>query len=178
MIEGKKVNLRLAREEEIPLFVSLANRMADVGEFWPHWLIKESQQLERFRKDNFWGEDSGKFHIVDKTDTFVGTITFFQSFMFIDGFEIAYRILRPEDRGKGYMSEALNLFVSYMFEIRPINRFLLRIFPENEPSKKLAEKCGFKYEGTLRQAMFHKGKFMDISLFGLIREDWEKLPRF
>ncbi len=174
MIEGKKINLRMVKEEEIPLFVSLANRMSDVGDFWPHWFIRESQQKERYHKDNFWADDSGKLHIVDKSDKLVGAIMYFQSFTHIDGSEIAYRILRPEDRGKGYMSEALALFVAYVFGIKPVNRFMLRIFPENMPSKKLAEKCGFKYEGTLRQAMFHNGRFMDIDLFGLMRQDWQK----
>ena len=174
MIEGKNINLRLAREEEIPVFVNIVNRISEVGDYWPKLMVTEQQQHERFNKDNFWGEDSGKLHVVDKDDNLVGAIMFFKSFEYTDGYEIAYRILKPEHRGKGYMSDALKTFVSYMFGIKPINRFMLRIFPGNIPSTKIAEKCGFKHEGTLRQAMFHDGKFSDLEIFGLIREDWEK----
>jgi RimJ/RimL family protein N-acetyltransferase len=177
MIKGKKVILRVSREDEIPEEVHLNNKFSDIGDFWPAWFMTESRLRKRFAEDGFWADESGKLIIADKSDKMVGNIMFFKSFQFVDGYEIAYRIFRPEDRGKGYMGEALKLFVSYMFEVKPINRFMLRIFSENIPSRKLAEKCGFKHEGTLREAMFHKGEFYDLEIYSIIRKDWESLKK-
>jgi|GEM_PF-4857916 hypothetical protein len=39
MIEGKKINLRMVKEEEIPLFVSLANRIDMVRVVWTVWRL-------------------------------------------------------------------------------------------------------------------------------------------
>ncbi len=175
MIEGKKVILRTCREEEIPEEVRFNNKLSDIGDFWPPWLITESRLRKRLAEDGFWGDESGKLIIADKSDKMVGNVTFFKSFQYADGYEIAYRIYRHEDRGKGFMSEALRLFVSYMFELKPANRFMLRIFSDNIPSRKLAEKCGFKHEGTFREAMFHKGEFCDVEIYSIIRKDWESL---
>ena len=177
MIEGNKVVLRVSKEEDIPELVQLANKLSDIGEYWPAWLLTETALRKRQHEDGAWGDDSGRMVITDKSDRIAGTINYFKSFQFVDGYELAYRIYRPEDRGKGYMGEALRLFVAYFFRIKPINRMMLRIFPGNTPSKKLAEKCGFKHEGTFRQAMFHNGQFYDLDIFAIIREDWEKLNK-
>ncbi|MFH2037468.1 MAG: GNAT family protein [Candidatus Zixiibacteriota bacterium] len=174
MIEGENINLRLVREDEISPFVNAVNKFSDIGDYWPEWFAIEQQERERFKKNNFWEQDMGKLHVVDKDDNLIGAIMFFKSFLFMEGYEIAYRIINPENRGKGYMSEALQLFVSYLFKVRPINRFYLRIFPDNKPSRRIAEKCGFIHEGTLRQAMFHEGNYIDCVIYGIIREDWEK----
>jgi [ribosomal protein S5]-alanine N-acetyltransferase len=39
------------------------------------------------------------------------------------------------------------------------------------------EKVGMKYEGILRQQMFSKGRFDDMKLYAILREDWENLSK-
>jgi len=46
---------------------------------------------------------------------------------------------------------------------------------ENIGSRKVAEKCGFKYEGLKRQAAYTKGKYEDIELLSLLREECPSL---
>ncbi|MCP6657804.1 GNAT family N-acetyltransferase, partial [Klebsiella pneumoniae] len=75
------------------------------------------------------------------------------------------------DRGKGYMSEALSLFSSFLFESKPIPRLQLTVVVGNESSRKVAEKCGYRYEGTLRKAAFLAGKYVDLELFGLLPDE-------
>jgi len=36
----------------------------------------------------------------------------------------------------------------------------------------LLEKCGFKYEGCLRQHRFHRGKLVDVYMFSVLREEF------
>ena len=43
--------------------------------------------------------------------------------------------------------------------------------PENEASKRLALKCGFKFEGTLRGNIFHHGQNSDSLLYSLLRAE-------
>jgi RimJ/RimL family protein N-acetyltransferase len=69
------------------------------------------------------------------------------------------------------MTEALRLFSAYMFSAKPIARLQVNCFSENIPSRRTAEKCGYTYEGTMRKAVFCKGKFYNLDLFSIMREE-------
>ena len=45
------------------------------------------------------------------------------------------------------------------------------IVPGNVASRRIAEKCGFTYEGRVRGAFFNDGRNHDVDLFGLLRDD-------
>lgn len=84
-------------------------------------------------------------------------------------------IFKKEDRGKGYMSEACEMFIDFLFLSRQIPRLQLCFFEGNEPSIKIGKKMGFTYEGTLRKAAYHRGKFLDVMVYSLLREEWQKM---
>ena len=51
------------------------------------------------------------------------------------------------------------------------------IVPENAPSQRIAEKCGFQLEGTARGALFTGGRSVDVLMYALLRDDprpWHK----
>jgi RimJ/RimL family protein N-acetyltransferase len=45
------------------------------------------------------------------------------------------------------------------------------IVPENAASRRIAEKCGFVLEGTVRGAFFSGGRNKDVLLYSLLRDD-------
>ena len=47
--------------------------------------------------------------------------------------------------------------------------------PSNLPSKKVIDKCGFTYEGTLREYFFRNGKYEDRMYHSILRREWEKI---
>lgn len=47
---------------------------------------------------------------------------------------------------------------------------------ENPASKKVMEKSGMHYEGLLRHYYKTRDGFHDCTLYGIIRNDWEKMP--
>jgi len=69
------------------------------------------------------------------------------------------------------MSEALLLFCAYMFSIRPINRIQVNMMEGNIASERVAIKCGFTYEGTMRKATFNQGEYHNLKLYSLLREE-------
>ena len=70
-----------------------------------------------------------------------------------------------------YVEEALKLFSAYLFELKSINRLEICVFDGNVPSRRIAEKCGYIYEGTMRQAYFARGKYHDLQFFSILREE-------
>ena len=74
---------------------------------------------------------------------------------------------------KGYGGETTRLIVDYVFEALNMNRLHLHVQCDNEKAVKAYQRAGFQMEGTLRQAMYARGKYYDFYVMGILREDWE-----
>ncbi len=173
MLQGKRVCMRTVRESDLELIYRL---MTDVSEKGMYWLIDipaEPAFRRGFAEKGFWSENFGRMLITDKEQAgkIVGEIIYFRNADYRAGYEVGYQVFRREDRGQGYMSEALALLSAFLFESKPIPRLQLTLVAGNEASRKVAEKCGYRYEGTLRKAAFLAGEYVDLEMFGLLRED-------
>ncbi|WP_342511982.1 GNAT family protein [Sporosarcina sp. FSL K6-1522] len=73
--------------------------------------------------------------------------------------------------GKGIANEALEAVVKYGYQHFQLERVEALIEPANLASQKLVEKQGFKREGLLRHYEFTCGKFDDLYMYALIKED-------
>ncbi|ERJ13274.1 GNAT family N-acetyltransferase [Haloplasma contractile] len=173
MIKGKSVDLRVIMEDDINEIFTLTSDLQERGNYWPYNLSSYPQYKKRFNENGFWTDDFGTLLIVNKQGRRVGEITYFKGLWYMPGYEIGYQIYRKEDRGKGYGSEALNLFVDYLFKAKPIQRLEIEVIVDNIGSRKVAEKCGFQLEGLKRKASFSRGVYHDVELLSLIREDWQ-----
>jgi ribosomal-protein-alanine N-acetyltransferase len=76
--------------------------------------------------------------------------------------------------GKGIMSEAFGAVIGYLFNEVGFNRIQSRHDPRNIGSGRVMEKCGLRYEGTLRQADRNNQGICDAVVRAILREDWEK----
>ncbi len=79
---------------------------------------------------------------------------------------------------KGIMTEAVKAVIDFLFAEVGINRIGISHAVKNPGSGRVAQKCGLLYEGTRRE-MFkdHNGVFHDISEYGILRREWEKLKK-
>ena len=87
--------------------------------------------------------------------------------------EIGY-VLSEDCWGKGYMTEAASRIIAYGFEELQLERIQARCFVENEGSSRVMEKVGMSFEGTMRNAMFAKGKFQNLNMYAIVFEDYIK----
>lgn len=175
MLIGKKINLRMIEDKDIPVLLPLMNDLDSRGEYSSVHLHHESKIRKTYSDAGFWENDFGRLLITDKLDRILGAITFFKGACDNEGYEIGYQIYSKEDRKQGYASEALKIFIAYLFDLKPIERLQVCTVKENVASRKTAEKCGFVFEGTMRKAYFARGKYHDLNLFSLMREEYEAL---
>ncbi|MET7981408.1 GNAT family protein [Streptomyces sp. NPDC005281] len=91
---------------------------------------------------------------------------------------IGYWVL-PESRGRQVATRALLLAARYGFTELALHRLELGHAVGHEVSCRVAERCGFRHEGTLRGAMFEAGRhdaFRDVHLHGRLATDPEPAP--
>ncbi|MEK4033442.1 GNAT family protein [Methylocystis sp. IM2] len=73
--------------------------------------------------------------------------------------------------GKGYMTRAVRVACAYIFERQGLHRIEAACLPNNEPSKRLLERVGFRQEGYARAYLNINGAWRDHLLFGLLESD-------
>ncbi len=72
---------------------------------------------------------------------------------------------------RGIMSEALKAVMDFMFDTVEVNRVESRHDPMNPNSGKVMQKCGMKYEGTLRSADRNNQGICDACYYALLRSE-------
>jgi ribosomal-protein-serine acetyltransferase len=83
--------------------------------------------------------------------------------------ELAY-FIDSDFEGKGIISKSLALVIRYGFETLKLNKLYLRAAGDNKASQRVAEKNGFRQEGTLRSDFkTSDGKLIDLIYYGLLR---------
>jgi RimJ/RimL family protein N-acetyltransferase len=145
--------------------MDLSNR----GDYYPLPVTSEPQFIKEFRETGFWTPERGTLLIVDPEDRILGRVQFYPTVSYLSELELGYHIFDRTERGKGIASEALQLLARYLFDTRPVNRLRLVIHTDNLASRRVAEKCSFRHEGTSRGAWFHRGRFQDVEVYALLR---------
>lgn len=170
MIRGKKIALRTVRETDLDELFALVSDIQNRGEFLTGELLSEVDFKNQFHKHGFWGEDEG-FFLICVENKIVGRIGYSRTMPYFNALEVWYAIFDQADRNKGYTTEAVLLMVKHLFSTHKINRLQLVADAMNGASKRVAEKCGFKYEGTARKALFNLGEHRDMDIFSILRDE-------
>ena len=89
--------------------------------------------------------------------------------------EIAY-VVAPAARGRGIASGAVVLLSEWAFARLELQRLQLSIRPDNVASRRVAEKAGYRYEGTLRSSKLIRGTRVDAALYSLLPRDLALAP--
>lgn len=76
-----------------------------------------------------------------------------------------------ECQGKGYGTEAAGLITDYGFSVLGLHKIMLRVFAFNLGAVKSYEKAGFCQEGYLKDEVCIEGRFYDMILMGMIKEE-------
>ena len=82
-------------------------------------------------------------------------------------------IAEPSERGKGYGEEALNLVLKWAFEQINVERVTLDHFSDNKIAASLYEKVGFVREGIMRHGGKKDGKYVDLYLMSMLKEEYQ-----
>lgn len=171
MLKGKSITLRPVHETDLEKLYDFHTDIQNRGEYFPRGILSQPTFRKQFQENGFWGKDDGMLVIVNSADQILGHIEFFKTVNYLDEFELSYQIYDTEQRGKGVMTEAVNLMVRYLFENKQMNRIRLVIHPDNAASRRLAEKCGFTQEGTARGAWYNKGRHNDVEIYSILHDD-------
>ena len=88
-----------------------------------------------------------------------------------DRAEIGYWIGVPY-WGRGYATEAARAIVEHGFEKLGLHRMYAMHFMRNPASGRVLQKIGMRHEGSLRHHLKRWGQYIDVEMYGILRDDW------
>lgn len=86
--------------------------------------------------------------------------------------EIEYCIGAAFQR-RGYATEATQAVIAYGFDRMNLHKVQICTKTINIPSKRVIEKCGFTYEGTLRDYFCMNGTYVGRLYFSILRDEYK-----
>ena len=118
-------------------------------------------------------EDYYRWAIIDKeSKECIGQIAYFLVDSKNHFAEIEYCI-GSEFQCRGLATEATKAVIAFGFEKINLHKVQICTKTINIPSKKVIEKCGFTYEGTLRDYFYFNGEYMGRLFFSILRDEWK-----
>ena len=120
------------------------------------------EQLQEHRQRFEENENAWLFSMLNDEGTPVGHVAIKNADYKLDSAYIGFIVVDPEQRGKGYGKELVNLITKYIFDILKINKVTLYVYAQNIGAIKCYESVGFKQESV------------EISQFNYKKEKWDR----
>jgi RimJ/RimL family protein N-acetyltransferase len=188
---GDRFVLRPVEPSDIPrIEEAKVASLADLHPYmdWSHRISSPAYFLNRVLTQwgsYFRGEDYEMALFDKQTSNFLVYTGFYPSLRLNPyAFEIGYWSSSLH-KGKGLATLATRMQIALIFEYFHGERIEVTCSPHNQASLRVIEKCGFSYEGTLRnfypqgtESMYAAGYVRDrsVQLFALLPEDRPHLP--
>jgi len=169
MLEGKSIRLRVIEKEDLRVVAEWVSNPLFMGEYQElkqETVAELEKMYDRVIPEGKW------FFIIKKDGDKIGYVTHYP----VSGgthTEVGYMVV-PDERNKGYGTEALKIIVDYVFLLKNRVRIQAKTDAENLASRKILEKAGFKLEGTIRKSCFNKGMWRDEVIYSILREEWKE----
>ena len=138
-----------------------------------HKSVHETRAYLRFLLKQYRSGQPGSFviELVEERKV-IGTI----GFMWIQrenrSAEVGYSLSRSY-WNRGIMTEALGGLIAFGFDKLSLNRIEAQHESDNPASGRVMQHVGMKHEGCLRQRVYNKGRYADVDLYAILREDWK-----
>lgn len=172
---GSRVMLREYQSED---FASIRSWVNDAQvtrylstRFWaPQTTVDTQEFLSRMMQSS---HNAFNYVIADAQDgRYIGQLDMFRVDWRLRQGEIGMVIAGAEDRGRGYGTEALELLAAFAFNSLGLERIELEVHMENAAALRCYQKAGFTLEGVKRHAYYNDGRFADLGMMSILREDW------
>src|SRR3954451_22114353 len=175
VLRGERVTLRPADDADPPRFVPWFADMEVtrfLGRRQAVALYQETQFLKSIgesKNDVFWmidadGETVGAtgIHAIDWPNAHATT-------GIVIGAKHKWR--------SGIATAVMRLRTAYAFDELNLRKLMTEVFVENVASRRALEKNGYQTAGTHKQHFFTRGRWHDVWLGEVLREEWERARR-
>jgi RimJ/RimL family protein N-acetyltransferase len=172
MLKGQKILLRPVEIEDIPLLAEWKNNRDDTISLNSYKPVTELQEEARYSLEQ---EDNRSYSFIIEAREEEAGYCGLQNIDWISRRAEINILITSENRQKGYGKEAIQLLLTFAFNDLNLHRIYLTCIYDNKSALNLYKSTGFKDEGILRQHIYTDGRYEDMHLLGMLKEEWLKL---
>lgn len=174
-IKGKFVTLRAIEREDLELMRGMLND-PEIENLVVGWAFPISKyQQEKWYENNINNNNSLRFIIETPEDGAIGLATLtdidWKNRRATHGIKLANK----KSRTKGVGTDTVMAIMRYAFDELQLNRLNGSWFETNIASQKLYTKCGWQVEGKQREYVYKNGKYRDLVIVGVLRDEYNKV---
>lgn len=177
IIYGERIRLRRPERDDLSLFVAWIND-PEVTKgltlylpmaMWEEeaWFDNLSKRPPEERPLSVEIRDGDSWRII-------GNTSFFKIDAVARSAEVGIMLGDKTVWNQGYGTETMRLLIKHGFEALNLNRIQLHVYEDNIWAIRTYEKVGFVHEGHKRQALYKHGKYKDVLIMSILRNEWEQ----
>lgn len=158
-----------------PVFKTIDTERDYLGEWLPFVEKTKDIKFTLAFVDSYVNSDKSDLTFAIYVDnTFAGLVGLKDTDLINRKTEIGYW-LSYQFQHKGIMSKSCLKLMAYTFNTLNINRIQLKAGVENLPSRAIAERLGFKFEGIEREGELHSRGYIDLTVYGMLKSEFKQL---
>lgn len=176
-LRGERVTLDLLRPDDVEALSTIQGDPATV-----RYMLYEARSREQviaaIERDGAHDclEKAGDYvqpAIRDADGQLVGTLYFTLVSTDDRTAEIGW-LLSATARGKGYATEAAEIFLRIGFDELGLHRIAAELDPRNDASAAVCQRLGMRHEAHLRENMWLKGEWVDTAIYAILEQDYRR----
>ncbi|NGZ75569.1 GNAT family N-acetyltransferase [Saccharibacillus sp. VR-M41] len=184
LLEGERVRLRSVMPADYRELYDLIHSEKD--RTWTEWdapYFKDEEEEETFeefaqgyeslRARNLPWEPRLLIETIE--GRMLGTVNSYWEHKPSNWLECGIVLLRSDTWSRGCGTEALRLYVGYLFASLDVPRVGITTWSGNERMMRAAARIGMRLEGRVRRCRIVRGELYDSIRMGVLREEWEDL---
>lgn len=178
MITGDGIRLRAPEREDVPMFKSWLNDPAvreGILLYLPMSIAEEERWFEgMLARPPELHPMTIEIRMADGSWLAVGNCGFNDIDHRCASGEVGIIIGEKLYWNQGWGTKAMRLLVKHGFETLNLHRLYLHVFGDNQRAIRSYEKAGFVHEGTLRDDMYKHGRYIDVLVMSILRDEWKE----
>ncbi len=182
MIFGQRIRFTGVERDDLATFINWVNDpevLRGTGIYLPLSMADEQDWFETMRKKPM-DEHNLAIEVLEPAADgsergwkLIGGCSFFNLNHRNRSSEFGIMIGEKSYWNKGYGTEAVRLLCQHGFNTLNLNRIYLRVFETNPGAVRAYEKAGFMHEGRQRKAEFREGKYIDVLVMSLLKDEFK-----
>lgn len=175
---GDRIRLRAAEKEDIPIFL----RWVNDPEVTENLMLVEpmsAYEEEKWYESMMDNPIHQHIYVIEtrsseKENAYrpIGNCSFVKIDWRNRCAEVGIMIGEKSYWNQGYGPEALKVLLKHGFETLNLHRIWLQVYAKNTRGIRAYEKSGFIHEGKFRQAHYQHGKYFDVLIMSVLKDEW------
>ncbi|WP_368185201.1 GNAT family N-acetyltransferase [Aestuariibius sp. HNIBRBA575] len=174
-ITGRYVQLEALNPERHAADLFAANMLDETGAGWtylPNGPFADYAAYLAWMTSTCLGDDPQFYAFVDRqSGKAIGMGSYLRITPDAASIEVGWLRFSPLMQQTPQSSEAMHLMMQHAFGLG-YRRYEWKCDALNAPSRRAAERLGFTYEGTFRQATLYRGRNRDTAWFSILDREW------